>query len=271
MMKIGKLALVCLAISFITTSAFAGPPFLTDDPEPVAFHHYELYTFATLDRAGGAYGAAFPALEFNAGAAPNLQLHMGGIMAFSASDSGPSTYGIGDVELGAKYRFIQEKGQRPQVGIFPMVELPTGNRRRNLGNGQTWAKLPLWVQKSWGRWTSYGGAGYIINRAAGMRDHTFGGWEAQRTLNKTLTLGAEWFTPGRESDATRNTHLINAGGIYNFTDNFSFLFTGGHSVRGDSHTVAYLGLYWTWGPKDSADSSTLAKSMQSICGRRLGF
>jgi hypothetical protein len=268
-MNTGKFVLVCLVISLIPTFAFAGPPFFTDDPEPVPFRHYEFYTFSTLDRAFGAYAVAFPAFEFNIGAAPNLQLHILAPIALSVAESGPSTYGIGDLELGAKYRFIQEKGPRPQIGVFPLIELPTGDSHRNLGNGQLWAKLPLWVQKSWGPWTSYGGAGYIINRAPGMRDHTFAGWEVQRELNKKLTLGAEWFNPGRDSDAARNTQLINAGGIYNITENFSFLFTGGHSVRGNSHTVAYLGLYWTWGPKDPAGKSKLAKSMHSAGGRGL--
>lgn len=265
-MKIAKPALLCLAIILIPQLAFAGPPFLTDDPEPVEFHHYEFYSFSTLDRAGGGYGGFFPAFEFNAGAAPNLQLHVIAPMAFSDQDSGPSTYGIGDIELGAKYRFIQEKGMRPQVGTFPLLELPSGDSRRNLGNGRSWAQIPVWAQKSWGAWTSYGGAGYVINHAPGMRDHVYGGWLLQRTLNKKLTLGAEWFTPGRPSNAERNTQLINPGGYYNFTEKFSFLFSAGHSVQGESHTVAYFGLYWTWGPKEAGESSTSAASGLSFHG-----
>src|SRR6266568_1295830 len=248
-MKIRHFAVVCLAIGLMTTMAFAGPPFYTDDPEPVPFRHYEFYTFSTLDRAKGAYGVAFPAFELNIGAAPNLQLHVIAPMMFSAENHGLTAYGVGDVELGVKYRLVQEKGNRPQFGIFPMIELPTGNSNRSLGNGQTWARLPMWVQKSWGPWTSYGGAGYIINHAPGMRDHTFAGWEVQRELNKDLMLGVEWFDPGRDSDESKGTHLINAGGIYKITDNFNFLFTAGHSVHGTSHTVAYVGLYWTWGPR----------------------
>jgi hypothetical protein len=263
--------LLCLTVCLTATFAFAGPPFFTDDPEPVPFHHYEFYTFSTLDRSGGVYRAAIPAFEFNAGAAPNLQLHIVAPMAISAADSGATTYGVGDIELGAKYRFLEEKGWRPQIGIFPMVELPTGDSRRDLGNGQTWAKFPVWVQKSWGPWSSYGGAGYTINRAPGMRDHTFAGWQVQRELNKKLSLGAEVFDLGREDNDSRNTQLINAGGLYNFTENFSLLFAGGHSIHGDSHTVAYLGLYWTWGPKDSAAESKFARSMHSFHDRGLNF
>jgi len=262
-----RLALICLIVSFISVFAFAGPPFLTDDPEPVPYRHFEFYTFSILDHMAGGTAVEIPAFEFNIGAAPNLQLHIIAPMALFAANPGPLTFGVGDVELGAKYRFIQEKGQRPQVGIFPLLELPTGDSRRNLGNGQTWAQLPLWVQKSWGPWQSYGGAGYVINHAPGMRDHIYAGWQAQRELNKKLTLGAEWFDPGRDTLAAHSPQILNAGGIYNFKESFSLLFTAGHSVHGDSHTVAYLGLYWTWGAKDAADKPSLSRSIHPAHGQ----
>jgi len=264
-----KSLLVCLLLGVANIFAFAGPPFLTDDPEPVPYGHYEFYTFSIVDHASNGTAVEVPAFEFNAGAAPNLQLHIIAPMALFAANPGPLTYGVGDVELGAKYRFIQEKGQRPQIGVFPLLELPTGDSRRSLGNGQLWAQLPLWVQKSWGPWQSYGGVGYVVNHAPGMRDHIYAGWQAQRELNKKLTLGAEWFDQGRVTAAARSAQILNAGGIYNFKENFSFLFTAGHSVHGDSHTVAYLGLYWTWGRKDAADKPDLAKSMHPAYGQTL--
>jgi hypothetical protein len=103
------------------------------------------------------------------------------------------------VEVGVKYRFIQENGHRPQVGVFPQLELPTGSAARGLGNGQVWARLPVWAQKSWGPWTSYGGGGYAVNRAPEMQSHAFGGWLLQRDFGKRLTLGGEIYSEGRNS------------------------------------------------------------------------
>jgi hypothetical protein len=263
------LLLFTLWICFPAPDAWAGPPFLTDDPEPVPFRHYEAYLFSMLDRASDGYGAAVPAFEFNIGAAPNLQLHVIAPAQLLVPTEGQTAYGFGDMEVGAKYRFVQETPKRPQIGTFVMLELPTGDRQRGLGNGQLWAKLPVWLQKSWGRWTSYGGGGYVINHAAGMRDHPFFGWEVQRELSKKVTLGAEWFNPGRESVATGNSHIVNVGGFYNFTQNFSLLFTVGHSVEGDSHTVAYLGLYWTWGSKNAEGQSRL--TVEPLPGKMQGF
>src|SRR5271157_5049838 len=76
----------------------------------------------------------------------------------------------------AKYRFIQETAKCPQIGVFPLLEVPTGNSRLGLGNGQLWARLPLWIQKSYGPWTTYGGVGYQINHAPAMKDSLFAGW-----------------------------------------------------------------------------------------------
>jgi hypothetical protein len=42
------------------------------------------------------------------------------------------------MELGVKYRFLHEdqNGCIPQVGIFPLVELPTGDSSRGLAIGR---------------------------------------------------------------------------------------------------------------------------------------
>ena len=186
---------VLLATFVAATPAFAGPPFQTDDPEPVEYHHYEAYAFGTFDHSSASTFSELPAAEFNVGAAPNLQLH---IIVPGAYLYPSNAYGIGDIELGAKYRFVQESGKRPQIGAFPLLELPTGSSRRGLGNGQVWARLPLWLQKSFGPWTTYGGAGYQINRASGMKDSLFAGWLVQRQLSKRITLGGRSTTRNRK-------------------------------------------------------------------------
>jgi hypothetical protein len=134
---------------FVGPRAFAGPPFQTDDPEPVEFRHYEAYLFGTFDCAGGATLSEVPAGEFNWGAAPNLQIHL---IVPGTYLSASGAYGIGDAEFGIKYRFVQESSKRPQIGAFPLIELPTRNSRLGLGNGQVWARLPVWIQKSHGPW-----------------------------------------------------------------------------------------------------------------------
>jgi hypothetical protein len=135
-----------------------------------------------------------------------------------------------------------------------MIESPTGDAGRGLGNGRTWARLPVWLQWDLGPWTTYGGGGYAINTAPGQRSNFFGGWLLQREITKQLILGGEIFAHGPDHDGGRTTVLYNLGGFYKFTEDFQLLFTVGHGLAGDPHLIAYVGLYWTWGPKEKAAS-----------------
>lgn len=236
---------ICTLISGIAP-CLAGPPFFTDDPEPVDLRHNEFYVFGTLDHAGGASAIAGPAIEYNRGIAPNTQFHIVLSYAWNVPNQGATATGFGDVELGIKYRFVNLDDGGLQIGVFPMAELGTGSARRGLGNGPTWYRLPLWVQKSAGAWTLDGGGGIIVNPAPGMYGASFGGALAQYTFNPRWTLGAELFRQNALAADQPGYTLLNVGGYLNVSQNFSVLFSAGGSVAGARHTVAYLGLYWTW-------------------------
>ena len=249
--------------------AAAGPPFLTDDPEPIELKHWEAYLFTTYDAARDLTGIDGPAFEVNYGAAKGLQLHLVVPLTTAEPADGRSAHGLGDIEVGVKYRFVEEGERQPQIGIFPMIELPTGNERRGLGNGRLWARLPAWVQKSWGPWTTYGGGGYVVNRAPAARTYAFGGWLVQRQLSSRLTLGVEAYSHGADADGGRGTSILNGGGVIALDHGFSVLFSGGHSVAGERHGVAYLGLYWTGGGPNVA--GTLAQLGAVGVGQGRGF
>jgi len=241
--------LCCVCLCGLPAAATAGPPFLTDDPEPVPFLHYEMYVFSTVDRGAGTTFAQLPAFEFNVGAAPNLQLH---VVVPSGYADPHGAYGIGDVELGVKYRLIEEGGRRPQVGVFPMIELPTGNGHAGRGNGTVRARFPVWLQKSIGPWVTYGGVGYEVNHAPGMKDSRFAGWLIQRKLTGPLTLGAETYHSEAQEQGGRPSTFVDAGGYFNVGDHLSLLFMAGHTVEGVQRTIGYVGLYYKWG-RDRSD------------------
>ena len=238
-----------------SNSGFAGSPFLTDDPDAVDYKHHEVYLFSTVDKTSDSNTIQGPALEYNYGALPNLQLHvMAPLEYYSPPQDDLSHYGIGDAEVGAKYRFITETDHRPQVAVFPVLELPSGDTDRGLGSGRTWYKLPLWLQKSWGDWTIDGGGGYAFNDSPGMRNYGFGGLLIQRKFCKHLSLGAEIYAQEASDVGERGYTLINVGGAYNISSDMSLLLSIGHSFTGQNNAIAYLGLYWAWGPKEKAST-----------------
>ncbi len=257
--------------------AWAGPPFQTDDPDPVAFRHFEMYAFELSDgTTAGGTTLEVPSYEVNYGVVPNVQLHLVLPLTVSFSpNSGPVYYGVGDTELGAKIRFVKETKRVPEVGIFPFFELPSGNAAKGLGVGSTWYRMPLWVQKSWGPWTSYGGGGEALVSGVGYKNYPFAGWLVQRQLNKKLTLGGELYGHGAEGAAatsTRASTMFDAGGMYEFKEGFDLLFAAGRSVYGQPETYTYLALYWTWGPGGSGDvdeTSGGSKMMAMLKGLRV--
>ena len=250
-----------LLVLFGCSAAMAGPPFQTDDPDPVPFQHFEMYAFGLSDSTTtGGTTLALPSYELNYGVAPNVQLHVVVPVVASLPPNGDARhYGIGDTELGAKIRFVKETKRLPEVGIFPFVELPSGSAAKGLGVGATWYRLPLWIQKSWGPWTSYGGGGETLVPVEGSRNFPFAGLLVQRQMGKKLTLGSELFGHGATSADSGSSTMWDAGGFYEMKEGLDLLFAGGHSIAGQAETYAYLALYWTWGPKgkgggDAADS-----------------
>lgn len=241
-------ALNLLVISF--SPSLAGPPFVTDDPEPVDLGHWEVYGFGTGTDVKGDFGGTLAGTEVNYGAAPNLQLHLIVPLAFDQPSGGPTVAGPGDVELGAKYRFINpgDDDWYPQVGIFPLVELPAGNASRGLGAGKMREYLPVWLQKDWGDWTTYGGGGYWINPGPGNRNYWFVGWELQNQVTKQLMLGGEIFHQTANVVGGKSITGFNIGGVYDFTENYHLLFSSGRGLQNQALTNQlsyYLAIQWT--------------------------
>jgi hypothetical protein len=234
------LLLVCAA------ECYAGPPFFTDDPEPVELHHWEAYLASQYIQTSADRSGTAPHIEVNYGAYPNLQLHVIAPAAFDRPAGGPAAYGYGDTELGAKYRFISETNDRPQVGTFVLVEAPTGDAERNLGNGSAQIFIPIWLQKSWGPWTSYGGGGYWINPGAGQRNGGFIGWLLRRDVSKALTLGAEIFHREIETVNGPTGTGFTAGGQLNFGGHYHLLFSAGKDISGPEQLTRYAAFQWTF-------------------------
>ena len=273
MTRLGLYVLTVLCALAAPVAAWAGPPFQTDDPEPIGFRHYEFYTLFTVDGTAIETDTAGPAVEFNWGALPNVHLHI--IIPVAAvlpsndpnvapAGTGPREIGLGDIELGVKFRFVPETKHRPMIGTFTMFELPTGSASRGLGVGKIWYKVPVWVQKSIGPWTTYGGGGAtIVSGVPGYRTFPYAGGLVQRDLGKTLTLGTELFYHGAEGEATPQTKsatLLDVGGYYKFRDpGFQLLFCYGHTVNGQTENYGYAGLYWTWGHKSPDKEKAMAR------------
>jgi hypothetical protein len=249
-MRLKALALGAAGLLMLCAPALAGPPFITDDPEPVELGHWEVYGFSAATQVEGDKAGTLTGIEINNGAAPELQLHAIVPLAFDAPKNGPTQTGLGDIELGAKYRFFNpsEGDWRPEIGMFPLIELPTGDAARGLGAGYLCAYIPVWLQKNFGRWTSYGGGGYWINPGRGNRNYWFAGWLLQRQVTDALALGAELFHQTASTRGGKDATGFNAGGQYDFSEHYHLLFSAGRGLQHpalNNQFSYYVALQWT--------------------------
>jgi hypothetical protein len=233
--------LISLINTFIT---YAGPPFNTDDPEPVDFHHWEYYISSINSYQSGTWSGTSPHIELNYGAVRNLQIHLLLPMNYIYTVHRSANFGYADTEFGIKYRFIKETDNSPEIGTFPILEIPT-IKNSEFSDDKTKIFLPVWLQKSWGKFTTYGGAGYWINRGENNRNWIFTGWELQYQFAKKFMLGGELYYHTASSIDTSNETGFNLGGSVNPTEKFHFIFSLGHTLTKDNTFTSYLGVLWT--------------------------
>ncbi len=231
-----------LGIGLLTAigSLQAGPPFVTDDPEPPPPGGWEINVPFILERTPGSTEMDAPLFDFNYGL-PDVQLKFEFPIKIVHEDSDGTTAGAGDLLLGVKWRFLNNDQSQFQLGIYPQLLLPTGDHARGLGEGRLAFVLPLVAQKNWEKWTLYGNVGFWWQTAAETRDYVYAGAVLEREINERLTLGAELFGNSPKERGSRSDVAFNLGGTWQLNKHVNLLFTGGRDIVGDTTTMAYIG------------------------------
>lgn len=219
-------AALASALALFSSVASAGPPYLTDDPEPTDTGHWEIYGPYLEAEGRGPDFEGSTGVEINYGAAKDLQLTLGLPLAFEHDASGLTT-GAGDLELSAKWRFWEDKQSGLQAAFFPGVTLPTGTN--GLSAEKVTALLPLWFQKDSGKWSIFGGGGYAINPGQGNRNFWTGALAITRQLSDRLSAGIEVQREGADSVGGGGVTRLGVGGIYTLGGPFRLLASAGPS------------------------------------------
>ena len=221
---------VVVALLAFAQPALAGPPYVSDDPEPTDYKHYEIYTFssgtATRNGRAGEMG-----IDFNYGAAPNLQLTATLPAGFESPATGATTFGLSNIELAAKYRFLQQDTFGWDVSVFPRVFLPSTSG--TVGDRKPSLLLPIWAQKDWGSgWSTFGGGGCVVN-ADSSKNSCLAGWVVTRKVLPNLQLGMELFHQTADSSGSPASTSLGLGVTYDINDTYHLL---GYVRRGIQNT-----------------------------------
>ena len=228
-----RLGLACGLLLAVAQPAWAGPPYVTDDPDPTDLSHWEIYGFANGAHLGGDT-AGERGLDINYGAAKDLQLTLVIPAAYDGSGGG-----MGVLEFAAKYRILHERegNWTPSVAIFPRVFAPTARAR--FASTRANLLLPVWIGKSFGDWAMFGGGGYQFNPGVGNRDFWTGGVALTRALGERLSLGGEVYHHGRDADDAAAFTGVNLGASYRLADHWSLMGAGGPGVQNASREGRY--------------------------------
>lgn len=225
--------LIAFAAAWMTAgAAIAGPPFLTDDPQPTELHHFEIYSFAAFDQARGERSGA-GGIDFNYGGAENLQLTA--VLPYAWTRTSDTRAGdLGSIELAAKYKILHQQGFGLDVAIFPRIFLPAGSAA--VGSRHTALLLPVWVGKDFGPTSVFGGGGCTINRGEGSQDFCQWGLTLTQKVLGRLTLGAEVFRQTPDARHGRASTDLGFGGTYDLTEHLHLMATLGPGVQNRSDT-----------------------------------
>lgn len=239
-----NIVLILLVSLFLTRPALAGPPFNTDDPAPVPYHHWEYYISSINLHQANSWSGTLPHFEVNYGLFHNMQVHLLMPLNYTSIQHQTMRYGYADTEVGVKYCFISETDNRPQIGTFPIVLVPTV-KNADFSDGKAKIFVPVWLQKSFDKLTTYGGAGYWINSGSGNKNSVFAGWEVQYDFSPVVTLGSELYYQSAGAVDGQSVVAFNVGGSINPSEQFHFIFSVGHNLIHESFLSSYMGLLWT--------------------------
>jgi hypothetical protein len=236
--------LAALVLAGAAAPAWAGPPYLTDDPAPTDTGHWEIYTFGQGEGRGSDFDGD-AGLDLNYGPVKGVQLTATLPLSFSHEPASGWRSGTGDVELAVKYRFLDDEKNGISAAVFPRAFLPTSGIQ---SHEKTRLLLPLWLEKDFKGGTSvFGGGGYEFNPGAGNRDFWQAAVAVTHDLDKTLSVGAEiaWQQPDTAggTDQTR----AGVGAIVKLSEHYALLFSGGPTWadhRTGYHFYGALGLFF---------------------------
>jgi hypothetical protein len=207
-------------------SAWAGPPYVTDDPETTELHKWEIYAFTGGSHVKGVTGGA-GGLDLNYGAAKDLQLTL--VFPSEYENSGRLQANLGDVEMAAKVKFLHQDDAGLDLAFFPRVFLPTAPRQG--APKQASLLLPIWAGKDFGEWSLFGGGGYVINPGPGNRDFWQGGVAVTKDVSERVNLGGEVYFQSADVAGGKGFAGVNLGISYKLTDHLSLLGAAGPGVK----------------------------------------
>jgi hypothetical protein len=240
---LSRLRFVLLLLVLGGATVQAQQPFVTDDADttPKGRFHFEFSNeFDWLQRSSLPNIRQNTAdFELDYGILDRLEIGIESplLTVFNSADTTPKSFsGVGDTNVSLKYNFLRERenSRMPAMAIALNLELPTGDKKRQLGSGLADFYMNGILQKSVSKSTKLrfnGGILFSGNETTGVigiktRGTVFtGGGSLVKQFTPKLQLGMEVTGAITKQFALGKGHLRTlAGGNYQFNPKASFDF-----------------------------------------------
>jgi hypothetical protein len=200
--------------------AAAGPPFETDDPEPVACHHVELDIAEARQGEPASSGYLW---EADYGPTQDIETSIGGQP--------------GEIELASAIRFVPETVKTPQVGFLPALTIKS--------DGETEVFLPFWIQKTIKRWTFFGGGGVSFGSE-------FTGIAITRNFPSGSNVGLEFYRENQRNPIVPAAPRLGIGWTDQYAPSQAIMVWGGRPLAPNSKYLFYVGIQAVLSPPGHA-------------------
>lgn len=238
-MRIRFLALSALVAS---SSALAGPPMITNDPDTPGPGIWEINLAATGAFAGGDLALDAPDLDLNRGVGDRIQLSLHTALAH-AMEGGRWSTGAGDIELGVRYRFLDAETSGISVAVQPLYVngWSASARRRGLASAHPEWVLPVQLARPFGSFDS----GFEISRHF-VSDEA-DAWQAGAFLAHHCRIGECLVeVNSTREDGKAPTTALNVGARHALREDLTLMGSLGSEVAGPDRAplLFYVGLQY---------------------------
>jgi hypothetical protein len=244
---------LCFSLLSLPASfAQGGPPYYTNDPGTPGNFQWEInlgYMPFLYDKQSITHT---PDVDINFGLGDRIQLTFENAWLRVDNLPGPPKYGLGQDQLGVKWRFYDNKDSGLAISLFPQVSLNNPNKSVNRGITPRGASLilPVEFSKKLGPIDINWEAGYNLVHLGS--DGWLAGVVVGHDMTKNLEMDAEFYGVGAFHPSNDSTTL-GIGARYKIHPPFILLLMAGRSVEaarnGQPYFVGYFGMQFLLPPK----------------------
>ena len=220
--------------------AAAGPPFAVDDPKTVESGKGTLLFRYNLVRDQDQNTDSLPEVMLNLGLPAKLELAIDCAFLRPESSAGPDA-GMSDLNVGLKWRFLEQDGAIPAIALDYTLSLPTGGPGLS---ADTVVHSP-YLTLGWDlddHWQVFGDIGANVSSSGPERPQFFAGLAIGYQATKSWLIGADFLGNTRVSNTRRSDLSIGLATQLDLSDSWTLMARVGRSISGTQALNAFVGI-----------------------------